>query len=126
MAEIAFVRFLSCITTSRRETLIVSGKHMALRQRDFLKGAAGLACLPLLPVCGSSNGEQPAPPVSPNPALPPRAVSAWVPRGEEQNLYGLFKEMVEAATDFSWLSRGDRVFLKLSLKFLLGEPLLHC
>ena len=49
MAEIAFVRFLSCITTSRRAALIVSGKHMALRRRDFLKGAAGLACLPLLP-----------------------------------------------------------------------------
>jgi len=45
----------------------------------------------------------------------PHAASAWIPRGEHAEAYGIFKKTVEAATDFSWLSAGDSVFIKLSL-----------
>jgi uncharacterized protein (DUF362 family) len=46
--------------------------------------------------------------------------SAWIPKGEYKNSDDLFRRVVEATTDFSWLSRGDRVFLKLSLNS--GSP----
>jgi uncharacterized protein (DUF362 family) len=40
---------------------------------------------------------------------------SWVVRGEHENSYTIYKNTVEAATDFSWLSRGDRVLIKMAL-----------
>jgi uncharacterized protein (DUF362 family) len=45
----------------------------------------------------------------------PKVVGYWVAKGEHEKSYAYFKKMVEAATDFKWLSRGDRVFLKLAM-----------
>ena len=45
----------------------------------------------------------------------PVVSSAWIPKGEHTRSYDTFKETVEAATDFSWLSKGDRVLIKLAL-----------
>jgi len=40
---------------------------------------------------------------------------AWVPADDASAYYPSLKKTLEAATDFSWLSRGDRVLLKLAL-----------
>ena len=43
------------------------------------------------------------------------ASCAWVANGEHENSYPLYKKTVEASTDFSWLSKGDRVLIKIAL-----------
>lgn len=45
---------------------------------------------------------------------------SWVVKGEHENSYELVKKTVEAATDFSCLSRGDRVLIKMALNS--GNP----
>ena len=87
-------------------------------RREFLIGSAGLAIAAALPACS-----RPLPNVQ---TVPPPAIApltdlnlftscAWVAKGEHKNNYALYKSAVEAATDFSWLSHGDRVLIKLSL-----------
>ncbi|HWT79230.1 MAG TPA: DUF362 domain-containing protein, partial [Candidatus Methylomirabilis sp.] len=49
------------------------------------------------------------------PGYTPRLTGYWVPKGEHEKSFALAKKMVEATTDFSWLSRGDRVLVKLAL-----------
>ena len=49
-----------------------------------------------------------------------KVTSAWIAKGEHEASYDLFKQVVEGATDFSWLSSGDRVLLKLSINS--GNP----
>jgi uncharacterized protein (DUF362 family) len=44
--------------------------------------------------------------------------AAWMPKGDTS--YRLFKKMIEQATDFSWLNKGDRVLIKLALNS--GNP----
>ena len=44
--------------------------------------------------------------------------AAWLPKGDTS--YTLFKKMIEKATDFSWLKKGDSVFIKLALNS--GNP----
>jgi uncharacterized protein (DUF362 family) len=54
-------------------------------------------------------------------AAPPRNAhlsAAWMPKGDTS--YTLFKRMVEKATDFSWLNKGDRILIKLALNS--GNP----
>lgn len=50
----------------------------------------------------------------------PSIASAWIAKGMQENSYATFKATIEAATDFSWLSNGDTVFLKLALNS--GKP----
>jgi len=93
-----------------------------INRREFLVRTAGLAalaaCPRLLPACG---GDVPNPmPVAGEGVSSHKAASAWVPLGQEEGSYDLFRAAVEAATDFSWLGRGDRVFLKLALNS--GNP----
>lgn len=45
----------------------------------------------------------------------PVVSSAWIRKGTHESSYNHYKAMVEAATDFSWLSSNDRVLLKLAL-----------
>lgn len=45
----------------------------------------------------------------------PVVSSAWIEKGTHESSYHLYKAMVTAATDFSWLSSNDRVLLKLAL-----------
>jgi len=52
------------------------------------------------------------------PVLPgygPRVAGAWFPGGDAAAFYHALKKSLEAATDFSWLSRGDRVLVKIAL-----------
>lgn len=99
-------------------------------RREFLKkslkygcaGAMGLALPSLITGCDPSILEPvETPPQTQTPIDDIRpdnqtlVSSAWIPKGEHENSYALFKRMVEAATDFSWLSRGDRVLIKVAL-----------
>jgi len=102
--------------------------HQAARidRRQFLRGAAGVSLLSLLPACARAGGapadsgpaagapRQP-PPLPPLNGYRPRAAGAWVPAGDAAAFYHGLKRTLEASTDFSWLSRGDRVLLKLAL-----------
>jgi uncharacterized protein (DUF362 family) len=46
----------------------------------------------------------------------PRVSSIWVPRDDQESCRAMFETMVMSATDIgTWLSPGDRVFLKLAL-----------
>jgi uncharacterized protein (DUF362 family) len=98
-------------------------RQIKTNRRQFLEAAASIAGAALLPGCAhSSNGlyisEMEQMPVLDS--YTPTASSAWIARGEHQNAYGLFKKTIEAATDFSWLSQGDRILLKLALN--KGNP----
>jgi uncharacterized protein (DUF362 family) len=97
-------------------------KHNGMSRREFLSWTAGVGvaatCPSVLTGCGGSSS---APlPRNESGRYEHRVSSAWIPRGEQANSYGLFKAAVEAATDFSWLAGGDKVFLKLSLNS--GNP----
>ena len=89
----------------------------AFSRRDFLKFSGILAGAVLLPACAHRMKEMEAElavmPV--NESWTPHAASAWVPKGAHGDAYDVFRHTVEAATDFSWLSAGDSVFIKLSL-----------
>jgi len=52
------------------------------------------------------------------PARNARLSAAWMPKGDTS--YTLFKRVIEGATDFSWLNKGDRVLVKLALNS--GNP----
>ena len=41
--------------------------------------------------------------------------SAWIGKGEHVNSSDLIERTLSAATDFKWLSKGDRVLIKLSI-----------
>ncbi|MCL4369127.1 MAG: DUF362 domain-containing protein [Actinobacteria bacterium] len=93
----------------------------SISRRDFLKlaGAAGILAgtgqLGRLPGAAEAGGTS-----LPTPASDLRVASAWIPKGGYVNAGDTFQQVVEAATDFSWLSRGDRVFIKLALNS--GSP----
>lgn len=86
-------------------------------RRRFL-GASALAAGALaLPRAAAARRTAELPP----PDLPvaegyrPHVASLWVPRGEQGEAWPRFVRAVEAVTDFGWLSKGDRVLLKLAL-----------
>jgi len=106
-----------------------------MNRRDFLRASAGLVSLSLLPSCarvgtadsGSVLGEEgvdrgvaSSGRLRSVPGWRPLVASAWVGRGVGAPPYDLFKRVVEAACDFSWLSKGDRVLVKLALNS--GNP----
>ena len=89
-------------------------------RRQFLKGAAGLALTAMLPACSQppnniQNTSLPPPDIAILKDLHLQASCAWISKEDHKNSYSLYKKAVEAATDFSWLSPGDRVLIKLSL-----------
>jgi uncharacterized protein (DUF362 family) len=88
-------------------------------RREFLVGAASLAFATALPSCTQTKKNvryhmtEPEIPFVTDQEL---AVSCtWIPKGEHKNAYTLYKKTVESVTDFSWLSKGDRVLIKLAL-----------
>ncbi len=86
-------------------------------RRDFLKFTGAAACTAVLPACAhnmkTTEAELGTMPVAK--AWTPHVASAWVPRGEHAGAYDIFKKTIEASSDFSWLSKGDSVLIKLSL-----------
>jgi uncharacterized protein (DUF362 family) len=93
-------------------------------RREFLLGTAGLALATVLPACSQTTNtvqNQTAEPEITSVMDRELGVScSWVVKGEHENAYALYKKTVEAATDFSWLSRGDRVLIKMALNS--GNP----
>ena len=88
-------------------------------RRQFLIQSAGLALAAALPSCTQTPKKTGQPLPGPQmTALTDQELSAscaWVARGEHKNAYALYRSTVESATDFAWLSKGDRVLIKLAL-----------
>ena len=96
-----------------------SNHRSCLTRRDFLAGTAALAGMALLPRNLLALTPEPMPVLK---GYKPKVAGYWVANGEHEKSYVFFKKMVEATTDFKWLSRGDRVFLKLSMNSGLEYP----
>jgi uncharacterized protein (DUF362 family) len=90
-----------------------------LTRRKFLIGTAGLALSSVLPACSRTaktlQTQPTAPEISSIADREPTVSCYWVAKREHENSYPLFKKTVEATTDFSWLSKGDRVLIKIAL-----------
>jgi uncharacterized protein (DUF362 family) len=88
-----------------------------MNRRKFLGTSAGLACAAMLPSVAKAS----EPMESPSKDLPflkgyqPGVSSAWIPKGELEKSSGLIDDVLESATDFSWLSKGDTILIKLSM-----------
>lgn len=111
-----------------------------MRRREFLinslkigcGGAMGLSLVPLISACDSSSGgnsgcgggntTQGCAGDYVRTGYSPVVGSAWIQKGTHERSYNLYKSMVEAATDFSWLSSGDKVLLKLALNSANAFP----
>ena len=88
-------------------------------RREFLIGTAGLALTTVLPACSQTTKTAQIQPAEPEiSVVTDRELGvscSWVAKGEHENSYALYKKTVEATTDFSWLSKGDRVLIKIAL-----------
>jgi len=88
-------------------------------RRQFLIQSAGLALAAAVPSCTQppkKNGQPvPGPEITAVTEHELSASGSWIARGEHQNAYAVYRKTVEAATDFSWLSKGDRVLLKVAM-----------
>ena len=93
-------------------------------RREFILGTAGLALATVLPACSQTTktvqNQTAEPEISSVTDQELQVSCSWVVKGEHENSYTLYKKTVEAATDFSWLSRGDRVLIKMALNS--GNP----
>ncbi len=87
-----------------------------------MKLSGALAGTVLLPACAGSMKKMEAEldGMSVATAWTPHVTSAWIPKDSHEDTYALFKKTVEASTDFSWLSKGDCVLVKLALNS--GNP----
>jgi uncharacterized protein (DUF362 family) len=85
-----------------------------MNRRDCLRAMAGLAAVATCPLeRGASASQAPGGGRSPALGRPARVVLGGVGRGvADQTIVSLVRTVAEATTDFSWLSRGDTVFLK--------------
>ncbi len=91
-------------------------------RREFLKFTGAAACTTVLPGCAhtmkTTEAEFAVMPFAETWA--PHVASAWIPNGAHGDAYDVFKKTIEASTDFSWLSKGDSVLIKLALNS--GNP----
>ena len=87
-------------------------------RREFLLGISGLAFAAVVPSCSHTNNktavtQKPKPEITTVTDQELGLSCAWIAKDEES--YALFKKTVEATTDFAWLSKGDRVLVKIAL-----------
>ncbi len=91
-------------------------------RRDFLKLSGMAGCAAVVPACAhrmtAMEGIVDGMPVKET--WTPNVASAWVSKKDVDNAYDLFKQTIEASTDFAWLSKGDSVLIKLTLNS--GNP----
>ena len=80
-------------------------------RRKLMIGGARAAGMALLPRSGPA-AQDGLPVLS---GYTPKVTRYWIPKGEHEQSFGLTKKMMEATTDFAWLSRRDRVLVKLAL-----------
>jgi uncharacterized protein (DUF362 family) len=85
-----------------------------MKRRDFLKGAVGVSVMAVCPVTGGIGTTQiprKGKPLTPGSAA--KVFLAGVNKGaSEKAIKSAVRESARAATDFSWLSKGDTVFIK--------------
>jgi len=86
-----------------------------MNRRQVLGLGAGLAGLAALPGCSRRNVVPLPPPAARLAGYHAAVASSWLAHAEREQAHATFRQTVEAATDFSWLSRGDRVLVKVSL-----------
>ncbi len=85
-----------------------------MKRRDFLKGAAGVSVMAVCPVTGGVGAtEVPRKGKPLTPGSPAKVFLAGVNKGaSERAIKSAVRESALAATDFSWLCKGDTVFIK--------------
>ena len=93
-------------------------------RREFLIGTAGLALATVLPACSQTaknvQKQTSVPEISTITDRELGVSCSWLAKGEHENSYVLYRKTLEAATDFSWLSKRDRVLIKIALNS--GNP----
>lgn len=86
-----------------------------MKRRDFLKLAAGASAMAMCPLKGCAHPSSRQPRTYRRPGAGPSAKVLLAGTGKacsEQAVKLAVRACAEAATDFSWLSRGDAVFIK--------------
>jgi uncharacterized protein (DUF362 family) len=85
-----------------------------MKRRDFLKVAAGVSVLAVCPGTRSLGASQiPMKEKKLAPGSPAKVYLSGIKKGAEEKAIKLaVRSSAEAATDFSWLSKGDAVFIK--------------
>ncbi|MRR38077.1 DUF362 domain-containing protein, partial [bacterium] len=87
--------------------------EVCMDRRRFLKMTAGATAMAALPVRGNTASAEPCPARVLVPGPEAQVFLAGVDRGAaEQSVKQAVRVCAEAATDFSWLSKGDTVFIK--------------
>ena len=89
-------------------------KTTSMKRRDFMKVALGASAMALCPFTGKTGASQiPVKAGQHTPGSQTRVFLAGVIKGAlEQGIKLAVRNAAEAATDFSWLSKGDAVFIK--------------
>ena len=95
-------------------------KRQHPNRRDFILGTTGLAMAAMLPGCVAAAKKSSVPAdlsdkIERLAGYQPQVGLSWIPKGEHTHAYASYKKCVDAVTDFSWLSKGDRVLVKLAL-----------
>ena len=85
-----------------------------MKRRDFLKVAAGVSVLAVCPSTRSLGASQiPMKDKKLAPGSPAKVYLSGIKKGtQEKEIKLAVRSSAEAATDFSWLSKGDSVFIK--------------
>ena len=85
-----------------------------MKRRDFVKAALGVSAMALFPVTGCARASRiPAKSGKLTQGSQTSVFLAGVSKGtDEQGIKLAVRNAAEAATDFSWLSKGDSVFIK--------------
>lgn len=97
----------------------MGSKRSKITRRKFLGYSAAVAATAPFYSCseskptGSISMEKSR--LKPKKGYKPKVTSAWIKSSEYKNKEKLLREVIEDATDFSWLKKGDSVLLKLAL-----------
>ena len=86
-------------------------------RREFLGTSAVLACSAMLPsvVTAGETMQSPSKDLPYIEGYQPWVNSAWIRKGQLEKTSGLIDAVLDTTTDFSWLSKGDRILIKLAL-----------
>lgn len=87
-----------------------------LSRRDFLRIAAGAGAIAATPFFLTGCLDEICADLVAKSDYRPEVVSTWVEKGSMEASFRSFSEMVEKATDFSWLNVGDPVMIKISVE----------
>ncbi|MBW1814255.1 MAG: DUF362 domain-containing protein, partial [Deltaproteobacteria bacterium] len=88
-----------------------------INRRKFLGTSAALACTAMLPpvVTAGEEQESPSKDLQVLKEYHPLVNSVWINKGQHLKSSDLVSDMLDSTTDFSWLSKGDKVLIKLAL-----------